>query len=87
MPKNLSAKYYRENKEILQKRLVKDIKIFLRKKKKKNQQCGRERYKNLPEDEKQKLVEYRKEYYRMRKKGLENSFDEEYKEFAKNQFA
>ena len=35
MPKNLSAKYYRENKEILQKRLVKDIKIFLRKKKKK----------------------------------------------------
>ena len=35
MLKNLSAKYYRENKEILQKRLVKDIKIFLRKKKKK----------------------------------------------------
>ena len=30
------------------------------KKKKKKQQYGCERYKNLPEDEKQKLVEYRK---------------------------
>ena len=33
--KNLSAKYYQENKERLQKTLVKDIKIFLKKKKKK----------------------------------------------------
>ena len=32
--KNLSAKYYQENKERLQKTLVKDIKIFLKKKKK-----------------------------------------------------
>ena len=29
----LSAKYYQENKERLQKKLVKDIKIFLKKKK------------------------------------------------------
>ena len=36
MSKNLSAKYYQENKEIIQKNLVKDIKIFLRKKKKKS---------------------------------------------------
>ena len=35
MPKNLSPKYYQLNKERLQKKLVKDIKIFLRKKKKK----------------------------------------------------
>ena len=35
MSKNLSAKYYQENKERLQKRLVKNIKIFLKKKKKK----------------------------------------------------
>ena len=35
MSKNLSAKYYQENKERLQKKLVKDIKIFLKKKKKK----------------------------------------------------
>ena len=35
MSKNLSAKYYQENKERLQKMLQKDIKIFQRKKKKK----------------------------------------------------
>ena len=34
--KNLSAKYYEENKERLQKKLVKNIKIFLKKKKKKS---------------------------------------------------
>ena len=33
MSKNLSAKYYQENKERLQKNLVKDIKIFLNTKK------------------------------------------------------
>ena len=33
----------------------------------KKRQHSRERYKNLSEDEKQKLVEYRKKYYRMRK--------------------
>ena len=31
MSKNLSAKYYQENKQRLQKKLVKDIKIFLNK--------------------------------------------------------
>ena len=31
MFKNLSAKYYQENKERLQKKLVRDIKIFLKK--------------------------------------------------------
>ena len=36
MSKNLSAKYYQENKERLQKKLVKDIKIFLKKRKKKS---------------------------------------------------
>ena len=60
MSKKLSAKYYQENKERLQKKLVKDIKMFLKKKKKKKQQYGPERYKNPSEDEKQKLVEYRK---------------------------
>ena len=45
--KNLSAKYYQENKKRLQKNLVKDTKIFLREKKKKNWQYGCERYKNL----------------------------------------
>ena len=35
MSKNLSVKYYQENKERLQKNLVKNIKIFLKNKKKK----------------------------------------------------
>ena len=34
MPKILLAKYYQKNKERLQKKLVKDIKVFLKKKKK-----------------------------------------------------
>ena len=37
MSKNLSAKYYQENKERLEKKLVKDIKIFLKKKKRKKE--------------------------------------------------
>ena len=36
MSKTLSAKYHQQNKERLQKKLVKDIKIFLKKKKKKH---------------------------------------------------
>ena len=36
MSKDLSAKYYENNKERIQKKLVKDIKIFLRKIKKKS---------------------------------------------------
>ena len=51
--------------ESCQRKLMKDIKIFLEKKKIKKQQYGRERYKNFSEDEKNKLVEYRKKYYRM----------------------
>ena len=35
MSKNLSAKYYQENRDRLQKKLVKDYKIFLKEKKKK----------------------------------------------------
>ena len=35
MSKDSSAKYYQENKEKLQKKLLKDIKVFLKKKKKK----------------------------------------------------
>ena len=46
---------------------MKDIKIFLKKKKKKKRNV-RECYKNPSEDEKQKLVEYRKKHFTMRKK-------------------
>ena len=59
MSKNLSAKYYQENKERLQWQLKASEKSFLRKKRKKRQH-GLERYKDLSEDEKQKLFEYRK---------------------------
>ena len=44
-----------------------DIKVFLKKKKKKVQQYGHERYKNLPEYEKQKLFDYRKKNYKKEK--------------------
>ena len=53
--KNLSAKYFQENKKRLQnKKLVKGIKIVLNKKNKKKPQYGRERCKNLSEDKKTK---------------------------------
>ena len=42
------------------KKLAKIINFFLKKKKKRRKQYGRERYKNLLENEKQKLREYKK---------------------------
>ena len=48
---------------------MKDIKIF-QKKEKKKQQYRCQRYKNLSEDEKQKHVEYRKKCYRIIKSAL-----------------
>ena len=67
MSKYLSAKYYQEKKKDFKKKLVEDIKIFLIKEKEKKRQYGCEHYKNLSEDEKNKLTEYRKKYYKMRK--------------------
>ena len=60
MSKDSSANYYQDNKERLQKKLLKDIKVFLKKKKEKKRQYGCGQHKDLPEDRKQKLVEYRK---------------------------
>ena len=40
MSKDLSAKYYQTNKKRLQKKLVKDIKAFLKKKKKKREKSN-----------------------------------------------
>ena len=70
MSKTLSAKFCQKNKKRLQKKLIKDTKILPKKKKEKKQQYGRERYKSLSKNEKQKLVEYRKKYHRMRKNSL-----------------
>ena len=69
LSRNSSAEYYQENKERLQKKLIKYSKIFLEKKRKKEKN-GCEHYKNLSEDEKEKLGEYRKKYCRMRKNAL-----------------
>ena len=66
--KDSSSKYDQDNKERLQNKLVKDIKVFLKKKKKKV--IIRERYKNLSKNEKRKLVEYKKKQYRMRRNTL-----------------
>ena len=60
MSKNLSAVYYQENKEKLQKKSRKRYQSLSKEEKEKKRQYGSERYKNLSEDEKQKLVEYKK---------------------------
>ena len=70
MYKNLSAKYYQENKKILQKKACKRYQNLSKEEKVKKRQYGRKRYKNLSEDEKNKLVEYIKKYYRMRNNTL-----------------
>ena len=54
MSKDSLAKYYQNDKERLQKRREKE------EDKNKKQQYGHERYKNVFEDEKQRLVKYRK---------------------------
>ena len=60
MSKNLSVKYYYENKEILQKKAHEQYQNLSKEEKEKKGQYGHERYKNLSEDEKNKLVEYKK---------------------------
>ena len=69
MPKNLSDKYYQEYKDC-KKKLVKNIQNIFKEEKEKKRQYGDESSRNLSEDEKGKLVEYRKKYYRMRKNAL-----------------
>ena len=67
MSKDSLAKYYQNDKERLHKKLMKNIKVFLKKKKKTKRQYGCQRYKNLSVGEKQKFVEYRKKYNKMKK--------------------
>ena len=70
MSKDSLVKYYTKNKkekQSFQRKLVKVMKIFLTRKKTKKRQYACELYKNLPESKKQKLVEYRKKYYKARK--------------------
>ena len=97
MSKNLSAKYYQENNERLQKNLVKDIKIFLRKKKKKSSNMVVNVTKISQKMKNKSLLSVEKKYYRLRKHALfivmknyyfksndlKSSFDEEYKDLLK----
>ena len=68
MSKIKSVKYYQDNKGKLQRSACERCQSPSKEEKK--QQCGRERYKNLLEDDKQKLVEKRKKYHKMRKSVL-----------------
>ena len=52
MTKNLSAKYYQENKGGLQKKACERYQNLSKEEKEKKQHYGRERYKNLSEDKK-----------------------------------
>ena len=70
MSKNLSDKYYQENKGRFEKKARERYQILSKEEKEKKRQYGRERYKNLLEVGKQKLCEYRKKYYRMSKHAL-----------------
>ena len=67
MSREASTKYYQKNKERIKKSRLKDIKILLKKKKAKSENMVFNNLKNLTKDEKQKLAEYRKRYYEMRK--------------------
>ena len=60
MSKDSSTKYYQDNKETLQEKACERYQSLCRKKKKKKQQYGCKQYKNIQEDEKQRLAEYRK---------------------------
>ena len=67
MSKNQSAKYYQDNKERLHKKLVK---VFLKKKNKKSSNMVVNNLKIY--QKRQKLVEYRKKCYKMRKTSYHN---------------
>ena len=61
-------KYYQKHKQKLQKKHVKDTKMFLKKKKREKRQYHRECNKNLSDEDKEKKVEYIGNYYLALKK-------------------
>ena len=62
MSEDSSAKYYQNNKERLQKKARERYQSLSKEEKEKKQQDSCEQNKKVPEDEKQKLVDYRKKY-------------------------
>ena len=65
MPKHLSVKYYQENKERLRKKLVKDIEILLKERKKKLMVVN---ITKISQKMGNKLVEYSKKYKARKKR-------------------
>ena len=65
MSKDSSAKYYQNNKERLQKKVCERYPSFSKEEKKKAT-IRSWRIQNLTEEEKQRLVEHRKQHYKMR---------------------
>ena len=70
MSKNWPAKYYQESRESLQKNLVKDIKVFLKKKKKKSNKMVVIVTKTSHKMKNKSLLSIVKKYYRIRKNAL-----------------
>ena len=70
MSKSLSAKYYQENKERLQKNLVKDVKIRLKRKEKRSNNVVVNVVKIFQKMKSKSLLNIRKKYYRMKKNVL-----------------
>ena len=68
MPKDPSTNYHQNNKERLQKKTCGRYQSLSKNEEK--PQYGQERHKNLPEEEKQKPVKYRKNNNKMKKKVL-----------------
>ena len=66
MPKSSSSKYYQDKKETVQNKACGRYESLSKEEKEEKQQYSCEQYKNPPEN--QKLVEYRKKYYKLRKK-------------------
>ena len=65
MTKDSSARCYQKTKKKIKKKSSERYQNLSEEKKK--QEYGRKRYKNPSKHEKQKLFEYRKRYYKMRK--------------------
>ena len=59
----MSTAYYQKNKELLKKKLVQGIKIFLKNEKSKSLNRLMKYMKNLSKEEKEKTAKHRKNYY------------------------
>ena len=73
MSEDLSAIYYKDNRKNY-KKADERYQSLSKKEKEIKQQCRCDQYKNLHEDEKQRLVEYRKEYCKIKKTPCYNQY-------------